>query len=265
VSVTAPITNSGTSTSAQLALATGNGLTTSGGNLVADFGTTSTTVASGDRGLPTGGTTGQVLVKNSGTDYAVGWDTRSQPASNPMGFTPAVSGRLFLPEHGPTQLGSGGDSQATKVRFWVYNVRPARTVASIRNYCWTAQAGSTLRVGLYNVDGDGRPTTLIADYGTLSGATIGIKSVTGSTVVSGPIALAVAASDHATVRWGRALVTASTVYKPYGDSSPANDRPGCYWFASADYSAGLPADAPSVSVGDNVTGQPAIVAYLEFT
>lgn len=76
VSVTAPITNSGTSTSAQLALATGNGLTTSSNNLVADFGTSSTTVASGDRGLPTGGTAGQVLAKSSNSDYATGWVTR---------------------------------------------------------------------------------------------------------------------------------------------------------------------------------------------
>jgi hypothetical protein len=40
-----------------------------------DVGTTSSTVATGDRGLPTGGTTGQVLQKTSGTDYDADWET----------------------------------------------------------------------------------------------------------------------------------------------------------------------------------------------
>jgi hypothetical protein len=40
------------------------------------IGTTSSTAASGDRGLPTGGTSGQVLAKSSATDYAVGWVDR---------------------------------------------------------------------------------------------------------------------------------------------------------------------------------------------
>jgi hypothetical protein len=56
----------------------GTGLT-GGGTLEADrtltvlYGTTTGTAASGDRGLITGGTTGQVLRKTSGTDYAVEW------------------------------------------------------------------------------------------------------------------------------------------------------------------------------------------------
>jgi hypothetical protein len=81
IAVTAPITNSGTSISANVGLSTGNGLTTSAGALVANFGATSTTVAAGDRGLPVGGTTGQVLAKTSGTDYASGWVERSRPAA----------------------------------------------------------------------------------------------------------------------------------------------------------------------------------------
>jgi hypothetical protein len=77
ISVNDPITNSGTSTSADLGLSLGDGLTTSAGALVADFGATSTTVAAGDRGMPTGGTTGQVLAKTSASDYASGWSDPS--------------------------------------------------------------------------------------------------------------------------------------------------------------------------------------------
>ena len=40
-----------------------------------DTGTTSSTVATGDRGLPTGGTPGQALIKSSGTDYDADWET----------------------------------------------------------------------------------------------------------------------------------------------------------------------------------------------
>ena len=60
ISVTAPITNSGSSTSAVIGV---------------NVGTTSATVAAGDRGLPAGGATGQALVKTSATDYATTWVT----------------------------------------------------------------------------------------------------------------------------------------------------------------------------------------------
>lgn len=58
ISVTAPITNSGSSTSAVIGV---------------NVGTTSATVAAGDRGLPAGGTTGQLLAKVSATDYDDTW------------------------------------------------------------------------------------------------------------------------------------------------------------------------------------------------
>lgn len=39
-------------------------------------GATASTLATGDRGMPTGGATGDVLTKSSGTNYAVGWVTK---------------------------------------------------------------------------------------------------------------------------------------------------------------------------------------------
>lgn len=39
------------------------------------LGTTATSAAAGNRGLPVGGTTGQALTKNSATDYDAGWTT----------------------------------------------------------------------------------------------------------------------------------------------------------------------------------------------
>jgi hypothetical protein len=44
-----------------------------GNSATLNTGTTSGTVATGDRGLPTGGTAGQALIKSSGTDYDAAW------------------------------------------------------------------------------------------------------------------------------------------------------------------------------------------------
>jgi hypothetical protein len=106
ISVNDPITNSGTSTSADLGLSLGDGLTTSAGALVADFGATSTTVAAGDRGLPTGGTTGQVLAKTSGTDYASGW---SDPSLVGGAARPLLTGGAFLDGTGLVLSGLTGN------------------------------------------------------------------------------------------------------------------------------------------------------------
>ncbi|GJF06616.1 hypothetical protein [Pseudonocardia sp. D17] len=52
--------------------------------VVADLaGTSSTTLAAGNRGLPTGGASGQILAKSSASDYAVGWI--DYPAALPRG------------------------------------------------------------------------------------------------------------------------------------------------------------------------------------
>lgn len=56
-----------------------------------DTGTTSGTVATGDRGLPTGGTTGQVLQKSSGTDYDADWATLPTRTTSANGLQPALS------------------------------------------------------------------------------------------------------------------------------------------------------------------------------
>jgi len=111
ISVNDPITNSGTSTSADLGLSLGNGLTTSAGALVADFGATSTTVATGDRGLPVGGTTGQVLAKTSASDYASGWTGPIHTMTTAdvwrvWGGTSALTGNAAGPNYRPFVDGS---------------------------------------------------------------------------------------------------------------------------------------------------------------
>jgi hypothetical protein len=62
-----------------------------GNSATLNTGTTSGTVATGDRGLPTGGTTGQVLQKSSGTDYDADWATLSTRTTSANGLQPALS------------------------------------------------------------------------------------------------------------------------------------------------------------------------------
>ena len=55
-----------------------------GDSATRNVGTTSTTVAQGNAGMPTGGTTGQVLTKSSATDYAASWQT---PTGTDLSYT----------------------------------------------------------------------------------------------------------------------------------------------------------------------------------
>ena len=55
-----------------------------GDSATRNVGTTSTTVAQGNAGMPTGGTTGQVLTKSSATDYAAQWST---PTGTDLSYT----------------------------------------------------------------------------------------------------------------------------------------------------------------------------------
>lgn len=57
------------------------------------LGTVATSAAAGNRGLPTGGTAGQVLSKNSGSDYDVLWSTVASGGGGSSG-TPTVAGRV---------------------------------------------------------------------------------------------------------------------------------------------------------------------------
>jgi hypothetical protein len=191
------------------------------------------------------------------------WDKQTVfPSSNPTSIYANRSDRWY-PPIGPTgAIQASSASNANRICFWLYAVQRPLTVNRIGTYCWTGEAGSLLRFGLYNVGLTGLPTSLIADYGTVSGATAGGKTASGSTVVNGIFALACATSNHTSVRWS---VTPGSQYI-FGDGSLALNRPGFFQFESGtDHSAGLPSAAPTVSIGDTVTGPPQIVGLVEFT
>lgn len=242
VSVTAPITNSGTSTSAQLALSTGTGLTTSGGTLAANFGTTSTTVAAGDRGLPSGGTAGQVLTKSSSTDYDDSWaeiprlpyPTVGQEAS---GSKPAS---LSLPQVLITGNSSNRSFGANKLYYWPFFVDKQISVTKwfLRVVSNTVGASSTVRAGIYQLSDLLEPGNLVSEFSSLTVATgaTGENYTTLSsplTVTPGRYAIAwTVSSASLTIRIADAIAgfyvpgagnTAPARFETANNSAPANN------------------------------------------
>lgn len=158
----------------------------------------------------------------------------------------------------PISVGPAGEVNAAasyaQKAFWLPCYVPrSRKVREIRTYCWTGEEGAYLRAGLYNCTNELRPTTLIEEYGTLSGATSGIKSTLGTRVLGpGFFMLCLWASNHGTVRWTK---PGSLSDNGFG----ATLTSGVTWGAwrlqteTADYSAGLPATVVGTAIYDAST------------
>jgi prepilin-type processing-associated H-X9-DG protein len=111
------------------------------------------------------------------------------------------------------------------------------------------EAGATLRVGTYNLNDDLEPTTLIEDYGTMDASSTGTKTIVGAAPVVGRFAVAAWASNHATVRYQRGNVLLADGHLMFGDATPYAGNYGyCWGVNSVDYSGGLPATAPAVTI-----------------
>jgi hypothetical protein len=137
--------------------------------------------------VPTGGTAGQVLVKDSGTDYDASWDFRQ------LNFlTDPLPGLWFA------QLNT--QARAENVAFSLDDmilsptiVNKSITVDRVGIRIATAEAGATPRIGIYGRNSNNRPGDLILDCGTIDASTTGNKDITVSaTIPAGLFFLAVA-------------------------------------------------------------------------
>lgn len=146
--------------------------------------------------------------------------------------------------------GAAAGSFAQRPFWWPFIADRTLTIATINCYCWTLEAGSTLRLGIYNCTDEWVPTTLVADYGTVSGAATGLKTATGtSTVPAGPFVICVWPSNHAAVRWSVASSHNASGSKPLGH--PLEGSTHGAWrlqTETADYSAGLPSPITATSL-----------------
>jgi hypothetical protein len=90
------------------------------------------------------------------------------------------------------------------------------TMDRIGAECVTAVASSTFRLGLYNSDADGLPSSLVFDAGTIDTSSTGLKTITISQTVSTPglYFLAYAQQGGATQAVMRALAGTSGNWSP---------------------------------------------------
>lgn len=101
-------------------------------------------------GVPTGGATGQALVKNSATNYDVGWTT---PASGGGGgghlFPWSGTGRTFFPPGDNYVSGQSFPNIAAYLNFYPVMVPNACAVASVSVMATNNYAGSTIYLSLW--------------------------------------------------------------------------------------------------------------------
>jgi hypothetical protein len=138
--------------------------------------------------LPSGGSAGQVLVKDSGTDYDAVWAVRQYNF-----LTEPVANLYFA------QISTGIRDDTTQARnlndmvFAPTIVSRTITVDRIAINVSVAEAGATPRLGIYSATSANRPGDLILDCGTVDASTIGNKQITiSATIPAGLFFLAVA-------------------------------------------------------------------------
>jgi hypothetical protein len=207
--------------------------------------------------VPTGGSAGQVLVKDSGTDYDAVWGA---PLAYPvMPFPEMISGQRYK--------GIGGNvsyaNQTVTINLLSFTMLPVPSTTSldlIGAYAASTYVGSgNLRVGIYS-NNNGAPDSLIVDSGSLpvtgTGSNISVDAVISVTLQPGLYWIAAVSQGSPTTNSWRG--TAATVNHTEGLPSSNNAVNALVGFQQTGVSGALPGTAtPSVSFG------PIIVPHVE--
>lgn len=157
ITVTAPITNSGTSTSAAL------GFDATGFVKTSDTATVTNTMLAGSIA---NAKLANSSVTVNGTSVALG--TSATVTAQPYFQFP------FRSNYWVTTPGFGNSTQIGVINYIYYTpfIVPVTTsFKAIGVYITTGQASTTARLGVYNADANGVPTTLVFDAGTVSTVT----------------------------------------------------------------------------------------------
>ena len=134
-------------------------------------------------GLPAGGTTGQVLAKQSAGDYDTGWETPSAGGGLPLQM-PIADGRYYsAPYFGRSADSVLVDDLSGQVVAIPFICSEAKTWAEIGVECNNSGAGDGARLGIYANNG-GKPGALIVDAGEVTFDTTGSKTITISTALA---------------------------------------------------------------------------------
>lgn len=166
IAVTAPITNSGTSTSANIGVSAGS--TTAAGvlQLTDSTSSTSTTTAA----TPNAVKSAYDLANNALLKYATPWQVKYR------------STYWYESRNGSTIT----TSVFVQNRVYCYPlfVSESITIDRLGVECVTANASTTWRIGIYNSDSNGVPSTVLLDAGTVDTSTIGLKTITVNQTLS---------------------------------------------------------------------------------
>jgi hypothetical protein len=182
---------------------------------------------------------------------------------NPGVYMAKTVGDIFPQWASFSNTASGAfDSRFSSIPIWIPN---ACTLTELTAYCSTLQADSTLRLGIYSSDQELKPVNLLADFGTVSGASTGTKRASGSlAILPGMYCLtAWGSATHSTVRW----FSPNAIWNPfdYTGQIATNRSMLGYTAASVDYSGGFPATAPSVSLVNSATGRFSIAIAVKLS
>lgn len=194
------------------------------------------------------GSNGSILVPNSSASNGLAW---IRPPVQEFGASAVTNSVFYCPLHYANNTNNATNgSTANNFQFAPMWFPEAKQVTGIVVECSTLESGATIRLGLYAMDSALYPTTRLADYGTVSGTTTGVKTATGSTTVGpGWIAIGIAHSNHSTVRW-IGIDNFTSTLSPYGYYSEVGRRRSmCYVKTGTDYTGStLPDPAPASMV-----------------
>ena len=162
VTVNAPLTNAGTSSAANLSISAGTTSAAGALQLTDSVSSTSTTTAA----TPAAVKTAYDLADARLLKYATHWRVKY------------LSANWYDAKNGATI----SSSAYTLNRLYLYPlfIQESITIDRLGVECTVANASTTWRVGIYNADSNGVPTTVLLDAGTVDTSTTGLKTITVS-------------------------------------------------------------------------------------
>lgn len=166
IAVTAPITNSGSSTSANIGVSAGSTSTAGVLQLTDSTSSTSTTTAA----TPNAVKTAYDLADGRLLKNALPWQTKYR------------STYWYEPKNASSITSS--NYAINRLTLFPLFIQETITIDRIGVECLTAQTSTTWRIGIYNSDSDGVPSTVLLDAGTVDTSTIGLKAITISQVLT---------------------------------------------------------------------------------
>jgi hypothetical protein len=168
-------------------------------------------------GVPTGGTTGQVLAKASGSDYDTEWAAKIE------GFTvlAPASGYRFVP--GVQRLGwaEPGFTYANgNTYYFPFILRETVAFDAFCPWVHTAQASSSVRMAICKAGSNWQPTELVIESGDIATTSTGEKVTTVTKTVLTPGRYFAATRSDAAV----ALRVATIIYPDISQGNLNNDQ-----------------------------------------